>query len=194
VRTQAGIGEHAFEQGRSNVVRPLQRYKCSPSVHPVLLRTSRDIPGCLQVVGNTSILGCVRLSPKVGSPSHGGGQRFESVSAYQPHLLASLGRRGLRSGKRRDKLPVLRFGKCPEGVCAHVDRENPAAHFFRLRRSMVPGLKKAGPSLWNRVDRSGSRVLARAAASLMGVSIGFQEQAMVKSIVARSDLQTGGRR
>jgi hypothetical protein len=38
------------------------------------------------------------------------------------------------------------------------------------------------------------RVLARAAASLIGVSIGFQGQAMVKSIVARSDLQTGGRR
>jgi hypothetical protein len=46
-----------------------------------------DSRGCRQVVVNTFVVGGVRLSPRVASPSHGGGQRFESASAY--HLKHS---------------------------------------------------------------------------------------------------------
>ena len=71
--------------------------RCSTCVHAVPARTTPDVRGGLQVVGNTIVPGCVKLSPKGVSPSHGGGQRFESAGAYQSlpqsiQALSSVGR------------------------------------------------------------------------------------------------------
>src|SRR5438445_11413715 len=63
--------------------RSIDAGSCSKSVHRVPLRTTTDIHGCLHVAENTFVPGCIRSSRKGASPSHGGGQRFESASAYQ---------------------------------------------------------------------------------------------------------------